>query len=185
MLIGEDVRLRRPTPADAELVASWWEDPAYRGEYYNVWPSSVHEWSTEFAKEGNEDREAFYLIVAREREEPIGTIGYVPYTVGWFRGLELWWQVHPSERGRGVASRATCLLVNHLFDAIPVERLQATMVVGNEASRRVAENAGMQIEGVHRGVFFVHGQHRDMWLYSILRSDWLDDESYRISRRPF
>ena len=34
---------------------------------------------------------------------------------------------------------AACLLINHLFDATPIERLQATVVLRNEGSGRVAE----------------------------------------------
>ena len=186
MLIGEHISLRRATPEDAELAASWWSDPEYRGDFYNVWPDVPFEWANFFGKEVEDpNKEGFYFIVRREGNEAVGTMGYLPYTVAWLRGLELWWQVHPSARRQGVATRAACLLINHLFDATPIERLQATVVLGNEGSGRVAEAAGMQLEGVHRRAYFLHGEYRDMHLYSIVREDWVDEKTYRKARRPF
>jgi RimJ/RimL family protein N-acetyltransferase len=66
-----------------------------------------------------------------------------------------------------------------------VERLQAAMVVGNEASRQVAEHAGMQHEGIYRKVYFLHGRYVDLHLYSIVREDWEDEQAYRRRRAEF
>jgi RimJ/RimL family protein N-acetyltransferase len=96
--------------------------------------------------------------------------------------FEVGYQVHPSARGRGVATEATCILVNHLFNVRPVERIQATVVVGNAASGRVLEKAGMTQEGALRSVSFVNGRYHDMHLYSIVRADWRDEASYREGR---
>jgi len=114
-------------------------------------------------------------------------MGFVnPFTIPTlWRALEIWYQVHPKARGNGHASQAACLLVNHLFSTRPLERIQATVVVGNDASCRVLENAGMQRDGVYRRVFFLHGQYVDMHLYSIVRDDWHDEDAYRASQRPF
>jgi ribosomal-protein-alanine N-acetyltransferase len=69
--------------------------------------------------------------------------------------------------------------------ALPIERLQATTVVGNDASRRVLEKAGMQREGTLRRVTFVHGEYVDMHIFSIIRADWSDERAYRSARDPF
>ena len=127
------------------------------------------------------------FIVKNDTDEPVGTAGFVnPFTIpALWRALEIWYQVHPQARSQGFATQATCLLVNHLFSTRPLERIQATVVVGNDPSCRVLENAGMQRDGVYRNVFFLHGSYVDMHLYSIVRSDWLDETSYRKSRGPF
>ena len=187
MLNGKNVSLRPATPDDAELMAGWFSDTDYLGEFYNVWPETKLEWERDLAKEEDPRETGMYLIVRKDTGEPAGTIGYFnPFTLKMFaRGLELYYQVHPAARGQGVATQAVCLLVNHLFDATPVERLQATVVVGNEASCRVAEGAGMQNDGLYRRVFFLHGSYVDLRLYSIVREDWHDEKAYRQARRPF
>ncbi len=100
-----------------------------------------------------------------------------------FNGFEIWYQVHQDHRGKGLATQAASMLVNHLFNATSVNRIQATVVVGNDASCRVLEKSGMSKEGVMRGVWFLHGVYRDEYLYSIVRGDWVSDEVYKQKHR--
>ena len=162
MLIGKTITLKPLTPDDAQLIAEWWSDPAYLGEFFNIAPRTrqmVEPWMAD----AHGPEKGWYLIIRREQQDPVGTAGFFnPFTMtDLFKGLELGWNLHPQHRHQGFAAQAACLLVNHLFDSTPVERLQATMVVGNDASRRVAERAGMQHEGIYRKVSFLHGRYVD------------------------
>jgi RimJ/RimL family protein N-acetyltransferase len=150
VLIGRRVRLRRAGAADAELAAGWFSDGDYLGAFYNIWPRTPAEMERSFSREVDRETEGFFFIVRTDTEEDVGTAGYLPYSVAWLRGLELWWHVHPDARAQGFATEAACVLVNHLFGATTIERLQATVVVGNDGSGRVAERAGLRLEGVHR-----------------------------------
>ena len=186
VLIGRDLSLRIAEPGDAELVASWFADPEYLGTFYNVWPESAADWERSFSKDLDVAEKSFMLIERRDSGEPIGTIGYwKPFTLGMFSAYEIWYQVHPSARRQGVGTQAACLLVNHLFDALPIGRVQATMVVGNDSSRHVAEAAGMLEEGVLRSIFFLRGRLADIHLYAITREAWIDEATYRAERPEF
>jgi ribosomal-protein-alanine N-acetyltransferase len=123
----------------------------------------------------------------RDTAEATGHLQYWnPFTMdGFYRGREIGYAVHPAFRGRGVATLATCLLVNHLFDATTIERIQASTHVENEASRRVLEAARLRQEGVLHKVAFVHGRYVDQYLYAIVRDDWKDEATYRAARRQF
>jgi ribosomal-protein-alanine N-acetyltransferase len=180
MFIGKRVRLRRLRVEHAPLIAEWRSDPNYWGPFYNVAEDTPDQWEAA-AKEDWDRNSVSLLMTERESGEPLGMIGYWnPFTLTpFFRGLEIWYQVHPSARGRGIATDATSILVNHLFNVRPIERLQATVVVGNEASSRVLEKVGMQREGLYRGVFFLNGRYHDMHVYSIVRGDWQSEEAYR------
>ena len=186
MLDGERVRLRAVEPSDVPLLARWHGDADYVGEHFNVWPQSEDRWARETGRDPGPNA-GMYVVVEKEEDTAAGTIGYwVPFSrPDLFGGLEVWYRVHPVHRGRGVATAALCLLVNHLFDATPVPRVQATVVVGNHASCRVALNAGMQQDGVYRRVYFLHGRWVDCDLYSIVREDWRDESTYRRGRPPF
>jgi [ribosomal protein S5]-alanine N-acetyltransferase len=182
VLVGKRLRLRRLRVEDAALVAEWRSDPAYWGAYANVYDDTPDEWEKEAAKDWNRDQ-VDLLITDGESGEPLGMIGwFAPFSLALFRGLEIGYQVHPSARGRGVATEATSILVNHLFSVRPVERIQATVVVGNTQSSRVLEKAGMKQEGVLRDISFVNGRYHDMYLYSIVRADWTDEATYRDGR---
>src|SRR5262245_19889482 len=140
MLIGQHVRLQPWTMEDASRVAEWFSDPAYLGEYYNIWPWSPAMVGHFMTEQAHGPEQQAYFIMRRDAPEFLWTMGYWnPFASKYatlFRGLELWWQVHPTVRNQGIATQAACLLINHLFDATPIERLQATIVVGNDASCR-------------------------------------------------
>ena len=180
MLVGRDIQLRRWDRKDAALLADWLNDPEYWGPFYNVWPSTESDWEAVLAKDVDINQRASFVVRALDDDRPLGTIGYFTPTTNpnLFRALEIWYQVHPSERGRGVATKAAGILVNHLFSALPIERIQATVVDANAPSCAVLERIGMQREGLLRHLTYLRGSYADMIIYSILRENWRSEEDY-------
>jgi len=107
MLTGKHVRLAQTEPAFASFITEWTNDPEYWGPFYNVSTSTQAQWEQRLAESGDETRDSF-VIKARQDDRPLGMIGYfTPSTLpSLFRSLEIWYQVHPEERGRGVATQA-------------------------------------------------------------------------------
>ena len=92
----------------------------------------------------------------RDEESDVVAIGYM---------------VSPSARGRGIATRATRLLIGFAW-AIGAHRVALDAFATNTASRRVAERCGMTQEGVLRRAHLGTGGIRhDVVLYGLLRSD--------------
>jgi [ribosomal protein S5]-alanine N-acetyltransferase len=58
-----------------------------------------------------------------------------------------------------------------LFDTRKIRRLQLTVVVGNLASKRVAEKCGFTREGIARKAVFLRGQNVDLEWFSLLREE--------------
>jgi len=183
MLIGKNIALKPVTIADAQILADWVSDPSVLGEFFNIWPESKLAMEQKLAERGKIDREegGRFIITSVDDSKRMGNIGYFsPFTLKeFFKGLEIFYVIHPDFRGQGIATQAAGLLVNHLFDATPVEHIQASVVVGNEDSCRVLEKIGMQKDGLYRGVYFLHGRYVDLHLYSILRQEWKNEKSYR------
>ena len=185
MLIGKNISLRPITFADQKLLLDWFNDPDFMGRYDNHWTRSLEQMEKEH-QEAVQHGDALYMITSRDQGEPMGEVGYLNrYCSAYFQGQEIFYAVHPQYRGRGIATQAACLLVNHLFDATPLNRIQAMVVAGNEQSCKVLENAGLTHEGILRGLLFIHGSFVDMHMYSIVRTDWRDEEMYRKARREF
>lgn len=59
--------------------------------------------------------------------------------------------VSPGARGRGVATEATRVAARWAFGPLAAQRVECLVAVGNEASRRTAEQAGFAVEGALRG----------------------------------
>ena len=79
---------------------------------------------------------------------------------------EIGYWVAAAMRGRGVASTAARLLSDFGFEALGLRRIELNAAVANVASRRVAEKAGFELEGVRRAWRLVAGVPTDHAVYS-------------------
>jgi RimJ/RimL family protein N-acetyltransferase len=89
---------------------------------------------------------------------------------------EVGYLVAPGARGRGYATAALRAVTGWAFDNFGVQRIRWRAEVGNDASRRVAEKAGFQLEGVERGGLpgrspVAGGARRDAWVGGLLADD--------------
>jgi RimJ/RimL family protein N-acetyltransferase len=63
-------------------------------------------------------------------------------------------------------------MVDFLFLSKEIVRIQAQTDPRNVASQKVLEKVGFTKEGTARKFFFMRGEWRDAYLYSILREEW-------------
>jgi RimJ/RimL family protein N-acetyltransferase len=78
----------------------------------------------------------------------------------------------PEGRGRGVGTRALRLVADWTFATTAAIRLDAFIMVGNEASNRMVERAGFHREGIARAWDIHHdGVPVDCTVYSRIRGD--------------
>ena len=102
-------------------------------------------------------------------EDGVGEVGY--------------WTA-PAARGRGVATRALCLVARWALTDVGAQRLQLRADDLNEPSKRVAENAGFRREGVLRSIHYNARQDRrvDFVMYSLLPEELGAEESAGAGR---
>jgi RimJ/RimL family protein N-acetyltransferase len=154
-LMAQDDDVKRftyfPADADERWIADW------IARYERGWHDRT---CTGFSIRAADDDSfvGFAAIVRLDLEAREGEIGYV---------------VSPAARGRGAAAAAVSLLSGWGFDALGLERLELRIDDANRASRRVAERAGYQLDGVLRSVYFKEGRRVDTGVWSRLRSDKL------------
>jgi RimJ/RimL family protein N-acetyltransferase len=79
---------------------------------------------------------------------------------------EIGYWVGAAARGRGVASTAARLLSDFGFETLGLRRVELNAAVANTASRRVAEKAGFEPEGVRRAWRTIEGVPTDFAVYS-------------------
>jgi RimJ/RimL family protein N-acetyltransferase len=79
--------------------------------------------------------------------------------------------VAPEDRGSGIGTRALRAVADWTLATTSVLRLDAYIVVGNDASERMTERAGFQREGVLRAWELHDGVPVDCVAYSRLRGD--------------
>lgn len=88
--------------------------------------------------------------------------------------MEMGFSIAEPYWGRGLVAEAAAALLQYVFIEFAVERLQARVFVGNDASERVVAKLGFVREGVLRKSVFRRGQWWDIAMWSMLRAEWED-----------
>jgi RimJ/RimL family protein N-acetyltransferase len=168
LLEGKNVNLRIMEKDDLPLFVEWVNKPEVFGEY-----NPLHQMSkTEAEKMFENPHEEKSFIIEKKDGSKIGFIAhfYVLHVAG--RQLEIGYSLVPSERGKGYCTEATQLMVDYLFLSKDTMRIQAQTDPRNVASHKVLEKVGFKKEGTLRKSFFMRGEWRDAYIYSILREEW-------------
>jgi RimJ/RimL family protein N-acetyltransferase len=115
-----------------------------------------------------EDREYTWGIADPATGEFLGVICLRILGAG-FGGVGYW--LGPAARGRGAASRALATVCRYAFEHLGHEAIQWQAIVGNEASRRVAERVGFQTSTPVRALLNRRGERVDAWAGTLLPGD--------------
>lgn len=78
----------------------------------------------------------------------------------------------PEARGRGIGSAAVEAACRWAFDRFGLVRIEMTTLPDNEAALALARKLGFTREGLLRSRNYERGEHVDMVMLSLLRSDW-------------
>lgn len=85
--------------------------------------------------------------------------------------------IGPEGRNRGLGSEATRLIVDYVFEHLPINRIGLEVFAFNPRAIHVYERAGFTREGVHRAALYWDGEYHDSILMSILRDEWASRRS--------
>ncbi|MFD0823448.1 GNAT family N-acetyltransferase, partial [Micromonospora zhanjiangensis] len=171
--VDGEIRLRRPEDRDIDdLVVGcrdpesirWTSvpDPYQRGdaEFY-VRELAVDTWARGtgaiFAVADPEDRYAGTLDLRISPVDPtVADVGFL---------------TTPAYRGRGYLPAALGALAAWAFTSLGLARIEWRANVGNHASRRAAEKAGVVFEGTARHAVAHRGKRVDAWVAALLPDD--------------
>jgi RimJ/RimL family protein N-acetyltransferase/uncharacterized protein (DUF952 family) len=124
------------------------------------------------AREVSTGKQHFFVIVEESSGNPIGSADIRPYQDTYRSDVGLW--IGKAYQDKGYGTSVVRQLVDYGFERLGLEKIEATVFVGNWASRRVFEKNGFQLEGSIRKAVCKRGEFLDEWLFGILK------EEYRI-----
>lgn len=141
-----------------------WCHPEYSIEDSRSWLLTI---------EPNWDDEKSYgfAITDNESGKFLGGCGLNSIDAAPVANLGYW--IRSSEVGNGVASEATIGLLKFGFEYLGLMRIEIMMSTQNEASKKVAVNAGAIFEGTLRNRLQLHGVNHDALLYSLVPMDMI------------
>ncbi len=170
MLEGKNVNLRVMEKDDLPLFVEWVNKPEVFGEY-----NPLHQMSrTEVEKilENPSDFKAF--IIEKKDGTKIGFVAHfnVVHIGTGTEQLEIGYSLVPNERGKGYGTEALQMIIDYLFLSRDAIRIQVTTDPRNVASQKILDKVGFKKEGLLRKNFFMRGEWRDVYIYSLLREEW-------------
>lgn len=174
MIKGKKIDLRTVRVRDLDLLFELESDVENKGRFYPISFPSAADFKRRFQEDGFWSEEVGTLLIVNKSDDILGKISYFK-TVRYIDALEIAYILfRQNERGQGHMTEALSLLVNYLFWTKKVGRLQLTVVVGNDGSKRVAEKCGFKSEGILRHAVFVRGKSADLEMFSLLREELND-----------
>jgi RimJ/RimL family protein N-acetyltransferase len=172
---GNLVRLRPPKLADAEVMATWFEDLESTRYLGRRNPPSVEmekEWLETTAKDPNS-----VIWVVEVAGLAVGSTGIREIdwknafgTTGTFIGDRTVW-------GKGVGTETMQLRARYAFTQMPLRKLKSSYFDGNVASGKAQAAAGYQEVGRFRADRYVEGRWVDEIITELLREDWAKTNS--------
>ncbi len=125
----------------------------------------------EFARDEERQERGLHLsIFEQESGELVGGMGLMLRPVLGHGEVGYW--THSDRAGRGIATQAAGLIMDHGFRQLGLRRITLVCDLRNRASRRIAEKLGMRREGRLREYLVSEGRARDHWLYAILKREF-------------
>jgi ribosomal-protein-serine acetyltransferase len=94
-------------------------------------------------------------------------------TVDWTnRSTSLSYWLDAAHQGQGIMTACCRGMIQHGFGAWKLNRIAIECATENARSRAIAERLGFKLEGIVRGIEWLHDHFADHALYGLLRSDY-------------
>ncbi len=168
--------LRVPHAGDGAIVYPSVRDSLAELKQWMPWATdasdqqSSEEWCRKSAADFLSRKQLQFLVLSQADGRHLGNLGAFDFK--WeVPSCEIGYWLHSAHTGRGYMTEAVGILAKMLGDTLAMRRLQIKCDAKNQKSRRVAELAGFQLEGVLRSDSpAISGGLRDTCVYSSISS---------------
>lgn len=111
-----------------------------------------------------------WVIEWKETGELIGTInlGNVEESC---QMSDTCYMLSPKFWNHGIMTEVLMTVLDYAFDEIELNRVQAEVFDGNNASTTVLKKCGMKLEGIARQKYYKNGKFIDTALWAVIASD--------------
>lgn len=163
-LDGPRLSLRTVTAEDTDFLTRYWNRPAFRHWFAKRDP--IDRDSVAAIRDGD-DSVAFLPCLDGD---PVGFLWL--FSVDDVNGrAEMGYWIRPERQGEGYATETARLGRRYAFDERGLHKLQARVLAGNDASRRVLEKVGFEQRAHLRDHYYVDGAYVDAYLFGLLAGD--------------
>lgn len=180
----ERLILRQVTQEDADQLYEILCDPEV-AKYDYFYPvkskDEVIKFIERYKQELEENEEITWGIILKETNKLIGTCCIGDFNEG-ARRAEIGYDIAQVEWGKGYATEAIKEIVAFGFNVMNLNRIEATITPGNNASVRVLSKLNFVQEGIVRERDLMKGQLVDGIIMSVLKRDYIENNKGKLER---
>ncbi|HJZ49075.1 MAG TPA: GNAT family protein [Roseiflexaceae bacterium] len=175
LLRGPRVRLATLTADDLPAIAGWHDDAGF-ARMFDARPATpktagaLESWLEDYSRSTNGFLFAIRLLESDE------LLGFVELESILWAHQHAWLSIaigDPARQGQGYGGEALELALQFAFQELNLHRVQLTVFNYNQRAIALYEKLGFRREGVYREHIQRDGARYDMYLYGILRPEWL------------
>jgi RimJ/RimL family protein N-acetyltransferase len=171
ILWGEGIALEPPEPEDLPTFRGWFAELEVTQYLMMRFVPAAQEEEKWYQRVTASENDLIWKIVAAGKT--IGTTGI--HDISWINrnastGLVIG---DRTEWGKGYASESVKLRTSYAYNELGLERLATQSFADNVPMHRALEKSGYQKIGRARHVFFKGGRWHDVYLFELLRDEWL------------
>ncbi len=175
MIFGKRIRLRAIQRADLPLFMDWLNDPEVRQGLMVYQPLSIHDeedWFELTRKNPTDERPLAIEILTETGWICIGNCGL--FGISWrIRQAEFGIMIGAKQYwNQGYGTEALGLMLDYGFGTLNLNRIFLQVYQNNPRAIRAYEKAGLTNEGCLRSAHYQDGHYFDVFLMSMLRSEW-------------
>ena len=163
--------LREPSSSDAAALFALYADAEVTRYQSLEAPATLREASARIArwrKRFSFKAEIRWAITTREDGAFAGTCAFAHF-VPWLDRGHVTYEIARRAWGRGLATEAVQAMVAFGHGEAGLDRIEAVVVPGNDASASVLRKAGFAEEGLLRAYGSWGGEHHDLRMFSVVR----------------
>jgi [ribosomal protein S5]-alanine N-acetyltransferase len=117
-----------------------------------------------------------WAILLQDTETFVGTVGLNNLNL-WSKKAEIGYELHPFYWNKGITSEAVKEVLRYSFEELQLFRLGAVTFPQNEPSIYLLQRLGFKKEGLLRGYLHQNQQNHDACVFSLLRTEWIQESS--------
>lgn len=118
--------------------------------------------------------ETLYLAICERGSDEI--LGYTSVSDIDYRNGSCFWsgiKISPEKEDYGYGFQVALLLLKYIFEEMRMERCSGQCLEEHKVMVRLLEKAGFKKEGLMRNYVFKNGSHKNTWLFSILKDEYI------------
>lgn len=175
MLLGKRIRLRAIEKDDLPRFVNWLNDPEVRRNLQLFLPLGLaqeEEWFKNILQRPVEEQPLVIEIKKENLWLPVGNVGLFAFRnadraaeIGIFIGEKPYWD-------KGYGTEVMQLMLRFGFNELNLNRIFLRVYQTNLRGIRSYEKAGFKTEGRLREDRYMDGRYVDVFIMSVLRSDW-------------